>query len=81
MPSTRTGRTGRFGRQGISINFVHDQNSFKVMQSLERTLGRQIAKVQTDDFDEMEAVSCDHCSMLDVMPMNLVQTLKKALKG
>ena len=51
------------------------------MQSLERTLGRHIVKVQTDDFDEMEAVSCDRCSMLDVRLMKVVQTLKKALKG
>jgi len=51
----RIGRTGRFGRQGISINFVHDQKSFQIMESLEKSLGRKIVKVQTDDFEEMES--------------------------
>jgi ATP-dependent RNA helicase DDX19/DBP5 len=53
---TVTGRTGRFGRQGLSINFVHDRRSFEVMQQIEAATGRNIIKVETSDFDEMEKV-------------------------
>ncbi|KAF9514933.1 hypothetical protein BS47DRAFT_1484792 [Hydnum rufescens UP504] len=50
----RIGRTGRFGRRGISINFVHDRRSWAEMQEIEQKLGKAIVRVKTDDFDEME---------------------------
>jgi len=50
----RIGRTGRFGRRGISINFVHDRRSWAEMQDIEQKLGKAIVRVKTDDFDEME---------------------------
>ncbi|KAF8312440.1 DEAD-domain-containing protein [Clavulina sp. PMI_390] len=50
----RIGRTGRFGRRGISINFVHDKQSWKDNNEIEQALGRTIVRVKTDDFDEME---------------------------
>ena len=52
-----SGRTGRFGRQGIAVNFVSDENSWQAIQDLKNDLGRDIVKVATGDFDEMEKVS------------------------
>ena len=54
-----SGRTGRFGRQGIAVNFVSDENSWQAIQDLKNDLGRDIVKVATGDFDEMEKVSGD----------------------
>ncbi|EIN10050.1 DEAD-domain-containing protein [Punctularia strigosozonata HHB-11173 SS5] len=50
----RIGRTGRFGRKGISVNFVHDQTTWKQMEQIEKALGRQIIRIETNDLDEME---------------------------
>ncbi|EIW84301.1 ATP-dependent RNA helicase DBP5 [Coniophora puteana RWD-64-598 SS2] len=50
----RIGRTGRFGRKGISINFVHDQRTWQQMEMIEKTLGRKIVRIKTDDLDDME---------------------------
>ncbi|CAI2179939.1 15289_t:CDS:10 [Funneliformis geosporum] len=40
----RIGRTGRFGRTGVSINFVHDANSWEVIKSIEEHFQREIIK-------------------------------------
>lgn len=50
----RIGRTGRFGRKGISINFVHNQQTWQQMDQIEKALGRKIIRIETDDLDEME---------------------------
>ncbi|KAH7884384.1 P-loop containing nucleoside triphosphate hydrolase protein [Phlebopus sp. FC_14] len=50
----RIGRTGRFGRKGISINFVHDQRTWSQMAEIEKTLGKRIIRIETNDLDEME---------------------------
>ncbi|KIJ51486.1 hypothetical protein M422DRAFT_26889 [Sphaerobolus stellatus SS14] len=50
----RIGRTGRFGRQGISVNFVHDKQSWDDMIVFEKALGRTIVRIPTDNFDLME---------------------------
>jgi ATP-dependent RNA helicase DDX19/DBP5 len=52
----RIGRTGRFGRKGISINFVHDQKTWLQMEQIEKTLGKKIIRVETKELDEMEDV-------------------------
>lgn len=52
----RIGRTGRFGRLGISINFVHDARSFEEMNAIQTFLGRKMTRVPTDDLDELERV-------------------------
>lgn len=51
------GRTGRFGRKGISINFVHNQKTWQQMDQIEKALGRKIIRIETNDLDEMEEVS------------------------
>ena len=53
----RVGRTGRFGRKGVAIAFVHDKRSWDEMHAIEEDLQREIIRVDTADFDEMEAVS------------------------
>lgn len=51
----RIGRTGRFGRQGVSINFVHDKKSFQDMEYIRKALGKPIVRVDTSDFELMES--------------------------
>lgn len=50
-----SGRTGRFGRKGVSINFVHDRASWQLMNGIEQALSCEILRVQTEDIEEMEA--------------------------
>jgi len=52
----RLGRTGRFGRKGIAINFVHNRQSWQDIQVIEASIGKAITRVKTDDLDEMEEV-------------------------
>ena len=35
------GRTGRFGRKGISINFVHDKRTWQQMEQIEKATGKE----------------------------------------
>lgn len=50
----RIGRTGRFGRTGISINFVHDERSRKNLLDIERYFGKQIRRIGTEDLMTLE---------------------------
>ncbi len=50
------GRTGRFGRKGISINFVHDKATWQQMEQIEKQTGKQIVRIETNDLDAMEEV-------------------------
>lgn len=52
----RIGRTGRFGRTGVSINFVHDKKSMDEMKAIEKHFGRTIVRVPTDDLAEIERI-------------------------
>lgn len=60
-PSTylhRIGRTGRFGRQGVSITFVHDKESYKQFQLIVSSFkeGITVTHVKTDDPEELEEI-------------------------
>jgi ATP-dependent RNA helicase DDX19/DBP5 len=50
----RIGRTGRFGRTGVSINFVHDHDSWQQMREMEDIFQRPITMVPTDDWEQVE---------------------------
>ncbi|KAK7032249.1 RNA helicase required for poly(A+) mRNA export [Paramarasmius palmivorus] len=50
----RIGRTGRFGRKGISINFVHDRKTWLQMEEIEKATGKAIMRIETEDIDMME---------------------------
>ncbi|KAG5342269.1 RNA helicase required for poly(A+) mRNA export [Termitomyces sp. Mn162] len=52
--SELAGRTGRFGRKGISINFVHDKKTWMQMDQIEKALGKSIVRIETHDIDQME---------------------------
>ncbi|KAJ3315534.1 RNA helicase required for poly(A+) mRNA export, partial [Gonapodya sp. JEL0774] len=52
----RIGRTGRFGRTGVSINFVHDQKSQRVNDEIAKYFSVQITPVPTDDFEQVEKI-------------------------
>lgn len=59
-PSTylhRIGRTGRFGRVGLSISLLHDRASFAVLQEIQAYFGGiEMTKVPSDDLDELEEI-------------------------
>lgn len=57
-PSTylhRIGRTGRFGRSGVSISFVHDKRSYDILMKIKAYFGEvEMTRIPTDDWDEIE---------------------------
>ena len=61
----RIGRTGRFGRTGVSINFVHDANSWEIVQAIENHFQREIVKVPTDNWDTIEKILKKEISKLN----------------
>jgi ATP-dependent RNA helicase DDX19/DBP5 len=50
----RIGRTGRFGRVGVSISFVSDRKSFDALSYIASYYGIDLVKLETDDWDEAE---------------------------
>lgn len=50
----RIGRTGRFGRVGVSISFVYDKKSYDAVNSIASTFGIDLVRLDTDDWDEAE---------------------------
>ena len=52
----RIGRTGRFGRTGVSINFVHDEQSWKLVEMIQNHFKREIVQVPTDDYNQIEKI-------------------------
>ncbi|KAI9651754.1 MAG: RNA helicase required for poly(A+) mRNA export [Trizodia sp. TS-e1964] len=52
----RIGRTGRFGRVGVSISFVYDQKSWGQLNDIQKYFDVQMIRVNTHDWDEVEEV-------------------------
>ena len=54
----RIGRTGRFGRTGVSISFVHDKRSYEILMAIKNYFGDgiEMTRVPTDDWDELEEI-------------------------
>uniref|UniRef100_K3W5E7 RNA helicase n=1 Tax=Globisporangium ultimum (strain ATCC 200006 / CBS 805.95 / DAOM BR144) TaxID=431595 RepID=K3W5E7_GLOUD len=50
----RIGRTGRFGRKGCAINFVHDDRSKKNLAEIEAYYSREIVQAPANDIEELE---------------------------
>lgn len=51
----RIGRTGRFGRRGVSISFIHDKKSYDCLMAISKFFGGiELQSVPTDDWDEVE---------------------------
>ena len=59
-PSTylhRIGRTGRFGRVGVSISFIYDKRSYEILMKIKDYFGNvEMTRVPTDDWDEVEKI-------------------------
>ncbi|SPN97741.1 probable RNA helicase DBP5 [Cephalotrichum gorgonifer] len=50
----RIGRTGRFGRIGVSISFVYDKKSFTALSSIANKYGIDLVQLSPDDWDDTE---------------------------
>ena len=50
----RIGRTGRFGKKGIAVNFVDGPRSLRNLKAIEEHFGRTIERLDTDDPDAIE---------------------------
>jgi ATP-dependent RNA helicase DDX19/DBP5 len=50
----RIGRTGRFGRVGVSITFVADKKGFTAISNIATELGIELVQLSPDDWDETE---------------------------
>ncbi|KAJ2896785.1 uncharacterized protein MKZ38_005231 [Zalerion maritima] len=50
----RIGRTGRFGRVGVSISFVYDQKSFTALSDIATLYGIDLVQLSPDDWDFTE---------------------------
>uniref|UniRef100_A0A0N4ZQ62 RNA helicase n=1 Tax=Parastrongyloides trichosuri TaxID=131310 RepID=A0A0N4ZQ62_PARTI len=52
----RIGRTGRFGKFGIAINFIDSQESMSQMLAIQNYFNKEIVPLDTANFDEVEAI-------------------------
>ena len=50
----KIGRTGRFGKSGIAVNFIDGRWSMTIMKKIEKYFGQKISLLRTDDVDELE---------------------------
>ena len=53
----RIGRTGRFGKSGIAVNFIDGQRSMQVMKKIEEHFGKKISILETNDVDALEKLT------------------------
>lgn len=52
----RIGRTGRFGRVGVSISFVFDRKSFQALQGIATHYDIDLVQLNADDWDLTEQI-------------------------
>lgn len=52
----RIGRTGRFGRVGVSVSFVANKKDWEYLQVIQNFFQTEIQRVDTRDWDEVEEV-------------------------
>ena len=50
----RIGRTGRFGKTGLAINFVDGAKSLQIVKRIQEHFGKPIEQLKVDDIDELE---------------------------
>ncbi|KAI1177154.1 P-loop containing nucleoside triphosphate hydrolase protein [Nemania sp. FL0916] len=50
----RIGRTGRFGRVGVSITFIADKKSFAALEAIAKDLQIDLVPLSPEDWDETE---------------------------
>jgi ATP-dependent RNA helicase DDX19/DBP5 len=52
----RIGRTGRFGRVGVSISFVFDRKSFQALNAIAVHYGIDLVQLDQNDWDKTEEI-------------------------
>jgi ATP-dependent RNA helicase DDX19/DBP5 len=52
----RIGRTGRFGRVGVSISFVYDQRSYGALKFIADLYGIDLVQLDPSDWDNTEEI-------------------------
>jgi ATP-dependent RNA helicase DDX19/DBP5 len=52
----RIGRSGRFGREGIAINFIHDEYSKKGIAVFSDFFKRDIKELKVQDIETLEGM-------------------------
>ncbi|PLB43335.1 DEAD-domain-containing protein [Aspergillus steynii IBT 23096] len=52
----RIGRTGRFGRVGVSISFVSNRDEWEMLNQIQRYFNTDIQRIDTNDWDEVEDI-------------------------
>lgn len=55
----RIGRTGRFGKSGIAINMIGNQDDMQIMKEIETHFKRTIEQIDYDDIDDLEEKLAD----------------------
>ena len=53
----RIGRTGRFGRYGLAVNFVNEGRDLPVLKKIEEHFGRPIEELNTNDVNALEKLN------------------------
>ncbi|KAL3476891.1 P-loop containing nucleoside triphosphate hydrolase protein [Aspergillus californicus] len=52
----RIGRTGRFGRVGVSISFVSSREEWNMLNQIQKYFNTDIQRIDTKDWDEVEDI-------------------------
>ncbi|KAL4782170.1 P-loop containing nucleoside triphosphate hydrolase protein [Aspergillus varians] len=52
----RIGRTGRFGRVGVSISFVSNREEWEMLNQIQKYFNTDIQRINTQDWDEVEDI-------------------------
>ena len=52
----RIGRTGRFGRVGVSISLVHGQNAHRMIRQISEYFNIQMTALPYNDWDTVESI-------------------------
>jgi ATP-dependent RNA helicase DDX19/DBP5 len=55
----RIGRTGRFGRVGVSISFVFDRKSYLALDKIAKHFSIDLVRLDADDWDKTEKIVQD----------------------
>jgi|TARA_R110002003_G_scaffold235_3_gene16955 ATP-dependent RNA helicase DDX19/DBP5 len=50
----RIGRTGRFGRVGVALTFVHDRQSWEQLHAIANYFKTDLHPIDTSDWDNVE---------------------------